>query len=171
MNSDRKAAAIAGWFYILGTVAGILSVAYAVDAPDYLVQAAANANQVLLAAFFHLVMAPAYVGVAIALCPVLRQHHPHLALGFASFRVKPTHPSLVVGLGTAGNRLDYRGDLARAVPSHRHPHHGLHGFEPSHGVARNGLGGMADRQRVQSTGKRGLTSTEFTYTMGLPLYR
>jgi hypothetical protein len=30
---------------------------------------------------------------------------------------------------------------------------------------------MADRQRVQSTGKRGLTSTEFTYTMGLPLYR
>jgi Domain of unknown function (DUF4386) len=87
MNSDRKAAAIAGWLYILGTVAGVLSVAYAVDAPDYLVQAATNANQVLLAAFFHLVMTPAYVGIAIALYPVLRPHHPHLALGFASFRV------------------------------------------------------------------------------------
>jgi hypothetical protein len=43
MNSARKAAMIACWLYILGTVTGVLSVAYAVDTPDYLVQAAANA--------------------------------------------------------------------------------------------------------------------------------
>ncbi len=87
MNSNRKVAAVAGWLYVLGFITGILSVAYAVDAPDYLVKAAANANEVMTAAFFHLMMAPAYVGIAIALYPVLRQYHPHLAFGFASFRV------------------------------------------------------------------------------------
>jgi hypothetical protein len=87
MNSNRKAAAVAGWLYVLGFVAGILSVAYAVDAPDYLLEAAANANAVTTAAFFQLMMAAAYVGIAIAIYPVLRQYHPHLAFGFASFRV------------------------------------------------------------------------------------
>ena len=87
MNSNRKAAAVAGWLYVLGFVTGILSVAYAVDGPDYLLKAAANANEVMTAAFFHLMIAPAYVGIAIALYPVLRQYHPHLAFGFASFRV------------------------------------------------------------------------------------
>lgn len=87
MNSNRKAAAVAGWLYVLGFATGILSVAYAVDAPDYLLKAAANANEVMTAAFFHLVMAPVYVGIAIALYPILRQYHPHLALGFAGFRV------------------------------------------------------------------------------------
>jgi hypothetical protein len=53
MNSNRKAAAVAGWLYVLGFVTGILSVAYAVDAPDYLLKAAAipGAGQ---AARFHL---------------------------------------------------------------------------------------------------------------------
>jgi len=87
MNSNRKAATVAGWLYVLGFVSGILSVAYAVDAPDYLLKAAANANEVMTAAFFQLMMALAYVGIAIALYPVLRQYHPHLAFGFASFRV------------------------------------------------------------------------------------
>jgi hypothetical protein len=87
MNSNRKAAAVAGWLYVLVFVTGILSVAYAVDAPDYLLKAAANANEIVTAAFFHLMMAPACVGIAIALYPVLSQYHPHLAFGFASFRV------------------------------------------------------------------------------------
>jgi hypothetical protein len=52
MNSNRKATTITGWLYIIGMVAGILSVAYAVDATDYLVKTSANANQVILAAFF-----------------------------------------------------------------------------------------------------------------------
>jgi hypothetical protein len=87
MNSNRKAAAVAGWLYVFMFVTGILSVAYAVDTPDYLLKAAANANEVMTAAFFHLMMAPASVGIAIALYPVLRPYHPHLAFGFASFRV------------------------------------------------------------------------------------
>lgn len=87
MNSNRKTAAVAGWLYVFGLVTGILSVAYAVDAPDYLLKAAANANEVMAAAFFQLMMAPAYVGIAIALYPILKLYHPHLAFGFASFRV------------------------------------------------------------------------------------
>ncbi|MBI9043475.1 MAG: DUF4386 domain-containing protein [Anaerolineaceae bacterium] len=85
--SNRKAVSGAGWLYVIGFAMGILSVAYAVDTPDYLLKAAANANAVMIAAFFHLMMAPAYVGIAITLYPVLRQYHPHLAFGFASFRV------------------------------------------------------------------------------------
>ena len=42
MNSNRKAATVAGWLYVLGFVTGILSVAYAVDAPDILPTAAAG---------------------------------------------------------------------------------------------------------------------------------
>jgi hypothetical protein len=88
MNSrNRKATSVAGWLYIIGTVAGILSVAHAVDAPDYLVNASANANRVMIAAFFHLLMAPVYVGIAVSLYPVLRQHNPYLAFGFAGFRI------------------------------------------------------------------------------------
>jgi len=87
MNSNRKATTIAGWLYIVGTVAGILSIAYAVDAPDYLIKASANANQVILAAFFQLLMAPAYIGIAISLYPLLRQYNRYLAFGFAGFRI------------------------------------------------------------------------------------
>ena len=88
MNStSKRATTVAGWLYIVGTVAGILSVADAVDAPDYLSGAAANANRVMIAAFFHLLMAPAYVGIAVSLYPVLRQHNPYLAFGFAGFRI------------------------------------------------------------------------------------
>ena len=45
MNSGRKIAAIVGVLYIIGTVAGILSVVFTgsiLDGPDYLVKIAAN---------------------------------------------------------------------------------------------------------------------------------
>jgi hypothetical protein len=82
-----NAARVAGFLYIFGMIAGILSIASAVDAPDYLSKAAANAGGVMMAAFFHLLMAPAYMGVAIVLYPVLRKYNPYLAFGFAAFRI------------------------------------------------------------------------------------
>ncbi|MBA4384333.1 MAG: DUF4386 domain-containing protein [Anaerolinea sp.] len=87
LNSDRKAAIMAGCLYILFLVTGILSVAYAVDAPDYLFKAAENESGVLIAAFFQLLMIPPVVGIAITLYPVLKKSHPRLAVGFVSFRV------------------------------------------------------------------------------------
>lgn len=87
MNSNRKRTIIAGALYIVGTVAGVLSIAPAVDAADYLLKASSNANQVLFGALFQFIMTIAYVGFAITLYPILRKHMESLATGFLSFRI------------------------------------------------------------------------------------
>lgn len=87
MNSNRKRTIIAGALYIVGTVAGVLSIAPAVDATDYLLKASSNANQVLFGALFQFIMTIAYVGFAITLYPILRKHMESLATGFLSFRI------------------------------------------------------------------------------------
>lgn len=84
---NKTSSTIAGALIIIGTVAGVLSVVPVIDEPDYLVQVAANENQVTLGAFFQFIMAVAYVGVAIALYPVLRKYRQGLALGFVGFRI------------------------------------------------------------------------------------
>ena len=87
MESNKKRTTFAGSLYIIGTVAGVLSMAPAVDASDYLVKAPANESQVLLAALFQFLMTVAYAGFAITLYPLLRKHMESLALGFLSFRI------------------------------------------------------------------------------------
>ncbi len=87
MNSNRKRTIIAGSLYFIGTVAGVLSISTAVDAPDYLAKAAGNANQVLSSALFQFIMTIAYLGFAITLYPILRKHMESLALGFLSLRI------------------------------------------------------------------------------------
>jgi len=87
MNSNRKRTIIAGSLYIVGTVAGVLSIAPAVDATDYLLKASSNANQILFGALFQFIMTIAYVGFAITLYPILRKHMESLATGFLSFRI------------------------------------------------------------------------------------
>lgn len=87
MNSNRKKTKIAGTLYIIGTIAGILSIVPAIDAPDFLIKASANANQVLSGALFQFIMTIAYVGFATTLYPILRKFKESLALGFLSFRI------------------------------------------------------------------------------------
>lgn len=87
MNLNRKAATLAGSFYLFSILAGILSISYAIDDPNYLIKASLNTNSVLIAAFFHLLMAPLYVGIAILLYPILKEYNQWLAFGFASFRI------------------------------------------------------------------------------------
>ncbi|KKU18861.1 MAG: hypothetical protein UX30_C0024G0009 [Candidatus Saccharibacteria bacterium GW2011_GWA2_46_10] len=86
MNSDRKAATIAGVLFIIGTVAGVLSISPIIDGPDYLIRGSANEYQVILGALFQFIMAAAYVGFAISLYPVLRKYDESLAIGFVGFR-------------------------------------------------------------------------------------
>jgi hypothetical protein len=78
-----------GALFIVGTVAGILSVVCTypiLSAPDYLLKAAANANQVALGAFFVLIMALALALVPVVIFPVLKKHDEILALGYVVFR-------------------------------------------------------------------------------------
>jgi hypothetical protein len=87
IRQDRKITTAVGLLYILGIVAGILSISYAIDDPNYLTKASSAANGVMTAAFFHLLMAPLYIGIAILLYPVLKKYNPWLAFGFAGFRI------------------------------------------------------------------------------------
>jgi hypothetical protein len=87
MNSNRKIAITAGALYIIGTIAGLLSIVPAIDAADYMIQASANANQVLFGALFQFIMTIAYLGFAITLFPLLRKYKEGLALGFLCFRI------------------------------------------------------------------------------------
>lgn len=87
MNADRITAILAGMLYFLGIIAGVLSVVPVIDLPDYLVQISANARQVTSGAFFQFLMMVAYVGMAVALYPILKSHNQSLALGYVGFRL------------------------------------------------------------------------------------
>ena len=91
MNSDRKAAILTGVFFIIGTVAGMISLGVFTDpvvgAPDVLVSVSANEGKVIMGVLFELVMAVALAGMAIAIYPVLRKHSPSLAIGYFGARI------------------------------------------------------------------------------------
>jgi hypothetical protein len=89
MNTYRSNAISAGVLYIIGTVAGILSLVFSQplrNAQDPLAGAAANANQVIVAALFVLLMGLSLAMVPVVLYPVLRRHNEVLALGYVVFR-------------------------------------------------------------------------------------
>lgn len=68
MDADRRTAILAGVLFIVGTIAGVLSVvvtAGLLDAPDYLSRVAANPSQAMWAAMLMLVM-----GIALAMIPM-----------------------------------------------------------------------------------------------------
>jgi hypothetical protein len=87
MDTNRKNTIITGALYLVGFIAGILSIASAVDDPEYLIKTAANANKTLFAALFQFVMIIAYLGIAITLYPIVKKFNERLALGFLSFRI------------------------------------------------------------------------------------
>lgn len=87
MKEERKAALLAGGFYFVGLAAGLLSVVPVVDLPDYLVQISTHANQVTIGALFQFIMMVAYMGMALALYPLLKKQSERLALGFLGFRL------------------------------------------------------------------------------------
>ena len=89
MNTNRRIAVIVGVLYIMGTVAGVLSVLVTqsiLGASDYLTQIAANENQIVTGILFVLAMGFSLAMVPVMLFPVLRKHNENLALGYLIFR-------------------------------------------------------------------------------------
>ena len=87
MDTYREISILVGVLYILGFVAGVVSVSPVVDNSDYLAKSAVNSNQVYMAAFFQFLMAIFYIGIAIVLFPILKIYNEKLAIGFLSFRI------------------------------------------------------------------------------------
>jgi len=88
MSTHRKAAIIVGVLYIIGTVAGALSLSGQkhVDSPDYLTAVSANENQIIIGALMILIMGFALATMSVVLYPILRKHNEALALGVVIFR-------------------------------------------------------------------------------------
>jgi hypothetical protein len=85
----RKTAIIVGVLYIIGTVAGILSVVFmgsVLKDPDYLINISTNANQMMGGALSILVMGLALAMVPVVMYPVARKFNEILALGYVVFR-------------------------------------------------------------------------------------
>lgn len=87
MDTNRKTAVIVGVLYIIGTVAGVVSLF--VMGPvlnDPLVQFSANQNQVAIGALSVLIMALALAMVPVMMFPIFKKYNETLAIGYVVFR-------------------------------------------------------------------------------------
>jgi hypothetical protein len=88
-GTNRKTAVVVGVLYIIGTVAGILSVVFTapiLNAPDYLIKISANENQFIMGSLFVLLMGLALALVPVMLFPILKKADEKLAIGYVVFR-------------------------------------------------------------------------------------
>jgi Domain of unknown function (DUF4386) len=89
MNADKKTARIVGVLYIIGTVAGILSLVLTGpvrNAQDYLISVPASETRLVVGALFVLMMGLALAMVPVMMFPILRKYNEALALGYVVFR-------------------------------------------------------------------------------------
>ena len=78
-----------GVLYIIGTVAGVLSLVSAgfiLTGPDYLIKVAANENQIIIGTLFVLTMGFSLAMMSVLLFPILKTHNEALAIGVVVFR-------------------------------------------------------------------------------------
>jgi hypothetical protein len=89
MNTYKTTARIAGVLYIMGTVAGVMSLVLAgplLDASDTLTEISANETQMIAGALCILIMGLALAMVPVVVYPILKKHDDVLALGYVVFR-------------------------------------------------------------------------------------
>ena len=88
-GTNRTTATIVGVLFIIGTVAGVLSVPLVggiLGAPDDLNKVAAHPSQVALGALLILVMGLALAMVPAMMFPILKRQNEALAIGYVIFR-------------------------------------------------------------------------------------
>jgi hypothetical protein len=86
----RKAAAVVGVLFILGTVPALLSAPLAfntVSAKDPLTAISTNEGQMIVFTAVKFIMGIACAGIGLALYPILKEYNEGLAFGAAGFRV------------------------------------------------------------------------------------
>ena len=89
MVSNRKTALIVGVLFILGTLAGVLSVLFTgpiLNDPDSLAKAASYPNGLIIGALLVLLMGIALSMIPVMLFPIFRKHNEVLAIGAIVFR-------------------------------------------------------------------------------------
>ena len=89
MNTYRKTSISVGVLFIIGTVAGILSVVVTgsiLNDPDYLIKISANENQIIIGALLVLIMGFSLAMVPVLLFPIFKKYNESLALGAVIFR-------------------------------------------------------------------------------------
>jgi hypothetical protein len=90
LGIDRKAAAVVGVLFILGTVPALLSLPLAVNtvnAPDHLTTISINEGQMAIFTAVKFIMGMACAGIGLALYPILKKYNEGLAFGAAGFRI------------------------------------------------------------------------------------
>lgn len=91
MNNYRKTAIIVGILFIIATVANVVgNLAFLkpiLDAPNYLTNASANGNRLIMGGILKLIAAFAIASIVIWLYPILRKYNESLALGAVGFRL------------------------------------------------------------------------------------
>ena len=85
---NKGTARIVGILYIIGTVAGILSVPFLKvrSEPDYLAKIAENPNSLVMGAILTLVMGLALAMIPVFMFPVLKKHSQTAGVGYIIFR-------------------------------------------------------------------------------------
>ena len=102
-GTNRKTAIMIGVLYIIGTVAGILSLVFTghiLESQDYLLQVSMNPNQIVIGALFVLTMGLALAMVPVLMFPILKGYNGALAVGYVVFRgalEAVTYLALVIG--------------------------------------------------------------------------
>ncbi len=94
MNIIKKIR-LAGLLILVGMIAGIFSVAPAIDSTDYLTEASHNYNQVIIAAIFQFILSLSYIGFAVLIYPIVKKLSNSLSIGFLSFRILAVSVSVI----------------------------------------------------------------------------
>ena len=100
MTCERRAAAWIGVLFIIGTVAGGLSMIVtdsALSGPDYLAEVAAHQHQVVVGVLLVLLMGFALAMVPVVFWPVGRKYNETLAMGYVVFRGALETVTYIVG--------------------------------------------------------------------------
>jgi hypothetical protein len=89
IKTHRNTALLVGVLFIIGTLAGVLSVLFTkpiFDDPDYLVSVSTDGNPIIIGSLLVLIMGLSLAFIPVVMFPVLKHYNEVLALGYVVFR-------------------------------------------------------------------------------------